>query len=142
MTGNVDSEVAAAGADAVRAGKSGNDRRAEESSQGQNQGPGNSKVPTVSECLASLSQISGMVALKLITPAQANAMRGSLEAILRQHNRSGTRVGATEGNIQNMDLVDLAKRDPQVLNMLETILTDQQIAMVVKATKDGGCGKT
>ena len=142
MSGNVDSEAVTVAPDAVRAGESGNDRRGERSSQGQGQGPGNSKVPTVSECLASLSQIPGMVALKLITPAQANAMRGTLEAILRQHNRSGTRAGQPEGNVQSMDLVDLAKRDPQVLNMLETILTDQQITMVMKATKDGGCGKT
>ena len=142
MSGNIDSETTAVGPAAVRAGESENGGRDEKIAQGQSQSPENSKVQTVGECLASLSQIPGMVALKLITPAQANAMRGTLEAILRQHNRSGSRAGAPDGSVQSTDLVELAQRDPQVLNMLETILTDQQIAMVMKATKDGRCGKT
>jgi hypothetical protein len=110
--------------------------------QDQGGGPRKPPIPDTNACLAALAQIPGMVAFKLLTPAQGNAMRASLEAILRQHNWIATRAGHSEGGIATADLMELAKRDPQVLNMLVPILTEEQIALVMKTTKDGGHGKT
>jgi hypothetical protein len=110
----------------------------------QDQGGGSRKpsIPDPNACLAALAQMPGMVAFKLITPAQSNAMRAPLEAILRQHNWTATRAGQSEGRIANVDLMELARRNPEVLNMLAPVLTEEQITMVMKTTTDGSHGKT
>jgi hypothetical protein len=95
-------------------------------------------VPTVVECLGQLASLPGLVALRMLTPAQSNAIRASLNDILQHHERA--KSSHQRSAIADADILDLMGRDPRILNMLEPLLTDEQIAMFAQQTKgrDGG----
>ena len=65
--------------------------------------------------------LPGLVALGVLKPAQANAIRGTYREILQYHQGSRARAGR-EG-LPTPDVLELARKDPHLLSMLEPILT-------------------
>ena len=88
-------------------------------------------------CLEALTQLPGMVALGYLKPAQANAIRATYSDLLQHHQRAKAREEDRQ-TLPDATLRELARKDPQLLNMLGAILTDEQIEMIMKDTKDGG----
>lgn len=85
-------------------------------------------VPTRDECLQALAEIPGLVAMGLVTPAQANAMRPSYIAIL-QHLNAQPAAGPA---FSNDKLREMLRRDPTLLSVFESLLTDEQIEMLTR----------
>ena len=91
------------------------------------------KIPSREECLFALAHLAGLVALRLIEPSQANAMRGIFEAILREHNFHHGGRGPQLGD----DVVRKISQDnPELIAMLEPLLTDAQIDLLMREKGD------
>jgi hypothetical protein len=82
--------------------------------------------------LRALAQLAGLVALGVLTPAQANSIRASYREILQFHLKSQSR---DPKGLSNADVLELMRKDPRILSMLEPILTEEQVAMVMKGAK-------
>ena len=87
-------------------------------------------VPTTEDCLGALGQLPGLVALKLLKPSEANALRAVYHEILEHQRRTASHDAA--GGLADRDVLDLAREDPRRFAMLEPLLSDEQIAMVAK----------
>jgi hypothetical protein len=97
------------------------------------------KIPTIDECLDALGKLAGAVALGFLSPAQANAIRGSYAEILR-HHRQGR--GREDGrNLADAQVLDLLRRDPTMLSALEPFLSDAQIDLVMRQDTEAGGGQ-
>ena len=86
------------------------------------------KIPSAEDCVAALAQLPGLVALKYISPAQANAARGVYQAILKHYQQA--RAASAQPGIADADLLEIARTHPEILNMLEPLLTDVQMDLV------------
>lgn len=97
------------------------------------------QIPSAEACLRALAQLAGLVALGVLKPAQANSIRASYREILQYHQKSQSRE--ERQGLSNADVLDLVRKDPRILSMLEALLTDEQIAMAMKAVQDGNGGQ-
>jgi hypothetical protein len=97
------------------------------------------RTPTPEECLAALGALPGLVALGLMSTARANSIRGAYAEILRWHGHA--RGQRDEGRLTDDDVLALARSNPEILSMIEPLLTDEQIEMVTggatEQTNDG-----
>ena len=91
----------------------------------------------VDECLSLLTEMCGPIALGTLTPAQANAIRNNLVAIMQMHTRSESpQRGPTLSDATVMEIYNSA---PEVLNSLVSLLTPEQRELIRKAaTKTDG----
>lgn len=86
-------------------------------------------IPSAEACLAALAQLPGLVALKYLTPAEANAVRGVYQAILQHHQKA--RAASIQPGIADADLLEIARANPEILSMLEPLLTDEQMDLIL-----------
>lgn len=102
-----------------------------------------SKQPTVPDaeaCLCALGQLPGLIAMGLVTTAQANAIRGVYNTILQQHHRS--RMGSEQPQLDDVQVTEMLRTNPGMLNMLAPLLTEEQIAAIMEEVKDDDDGQT
>jgi len=107
---------------------------------GYGDGPSSRGIPDADACLIAMAQLPGLVALKVLKPAQANSIRAAYRDILQHHQKNAPRDG--EKRSTDVDVLELARKDPHIFSLLEPILTDEQIKMAMHDAKDGGGGKT
>lgn len=98
-------------------------------SRGRGERPSRRKIPSADECLEMLAKLVGLLALRMITPAQANAMRATYTEILRNHQRNESRGSGNK--VADADLLDVARNNPRMLALLEPFLTSDQIDLVM-----------
>jgi len=96
-------------------------------------------VPDRQACLLRLAQLPGLVALRMLTPSQANVMRGVYRDILQEHRSSQTAGG--QQALPDATVLELARTSPEVVNLLAPLLTDEQVAALMRASKDGCDGQ-
>lgn len=71
----------------------------------------------------------GLIALGMLKPAQANAIRSSYQEILRYHM---AKARQEEKTLSDVDVLGLFHKNPEVFSLLEPLLTEEQVAMVMK----------
>jgi len=98
-----------------------------------------SSIPSPEDCLWALAQIPGLLAMGMLKPAQANAICSSYREILRHHK---DKAKEAESGLASADVMDLLRKNPQMLSLLEPLLTEEQVALVMKAVGSGGDGRT
>jgi hypothetical protein len=96
------------------------------------------RIASAEDCLLALDRLSGAVAMGLLKPAQANAMRASYAEILRYHQKNETR--SDRNGMADADVREIMRKDPTMFSMLAPFLTDEQIDLVMNSAKDGGHG--
>ena len=79
-----------------------------------------------------------MVALGMLSTAQANTIRGSYTAILQHYRQKET--SADRGGVADGALVDMLSRHPELANLLEPLLSAEQIASILAQAKEGSRG--
>ncbi len=115
-----------------------NDRYREERQENEARGPGAKRhVASEEECLAALSRIPALILLGMLTTAKANAMRGSYAAILQHYRQKQI---PTDRGVADDALVDILSRNPEFANMLEPLLSAEQIASILARAKEGSDG--
>jgi hypothetical protein len=92
--------------------------------------PPTNRIPSLAQCLETLAQLSGLVALGMLKPAQANHIRGNLREILQYHYRQLGGSGAAA--VADHNVLELLRQSPELMNLMTPILTDAQVAMVMK----------
>ena len=89
-----------------------------------------SDVPTRQECMRALGRLPGLIALKVISTQQANAIRGTYQTVLNEIHRNASDGGTAA--IADNDVMALLKANPDFLTLVEPLLTEQQVRDVVE----------
>jgi hypothetical protein len=90
-------------------------------------------IPDADACLDALGRLPGLIALGIVKPAQANAMRAIYHEILQHHQRSQQRDDRQ--GLSDADVMDVMQRDPQFLNLLEPLLSQEQVELIMRSTQ-------
>ena len=86
--------------------------------------------PDEEQCLAAIARLAGLVAMGLLTTSKANSIRASFAEILRWHRAAkGSRE---QQRLEDADLIGLLRTNPELLAMLEPLLTEDQIEMLTR----------
>lgn len=109
------------------------------SSGRQRSGAKQRSAPDTDDCLAALGQLPGLIAMGLVTTAQANAIRGVYSTILQQHHR--TRSGRDQAQLADADVMAILRENPSMLSMLAPLLTDEQIAAIMEDSEGAEDGQ-
>jgi hypothetical protein len=91
-------------------------------------------VASEEDCLAALSQIPAMLALGMLTPTKANAMRAVYSSILQHYRQTQARTDGTGGT--NDGLAAILADHPEYASLLEPMLSDEQIARILAQAKE------
>jgi hypothetical protein len=92
-------------------------------------------IPNVDELLGMILDLNGAVMFGLVSTAKGNLMHRNLRAVLDAQMR---RAQGDETVASAEDLVELCRRDPQALNILERFLSDEQIEWLMARIKEAG----
>ena len=98
-----------------------------------NRSPG--QVFDEQQCLENLTKLCGLIAMGVVKPAVGNAIRATLTEILRHHRASGR--GDGQGALSDDIVREMLRRDPAMLNLLEGLLTQEQIDLFMREATDG-----
>src|ERR1700681_3231008 len=72
-----------------------------------------SQIFGVDDCLQGLSQLPGLVALRIVRPAESIAMRSTYAVILHYHQQARSDRAATPTN--DTDVVEMLRTHPELL---------------------------
>jgi hypothetical protein len=108
----------------------GDPNRSERSRERNRKGSG---IPSAEEILAMLLKLNGLVAMRIISTAQATVIQRSLRTILDYQARQAQ--GGQPGLPQEA-LAEICHEDPRILNLLEPFLTDAQVDWLMHGRKD------
>jgi hypothetical protein len=85
------------------------------------------------DCLAMLGQLPSLVTLGILSPAQANSIRGVLGTILAETRES---YSGGSSPLANENLIRILREQSELLNLLEPLLTDEQMSTILKEFTD------
>jgi hypothetical protein len=85
------------------------------------------------QCLRCLTQIAGLVAIGMLTPAQGNSMGASYATILQYHQK--TQSAPVHGPA-TADVMQALRDHPELAAVLEPLLTDEQLEALMKEARD------
>jgi hypothetical protein len=115
--------------------KSGATQGSKSENQSSSNGRSRRRIPTAEELMEKLDALPGLLAMKYITAPQLNAMRGVWQEMLKYHHRSQaapSSAGAVDG-----ELFARWRTDPELMNFLAPMLSEDQLAALMKGTTDG-----
>ncbi len=87
------------------------------------------KIPSREEIYDQVLQLIGLVVMGYTKSSQANVILKGLKMILDGHYRDQHAGGPGE---DQQNLAELCRKDPQLLKMVEGLLTDEQVAWVLE----------
>ena len=90
-------------------------------------------IPSEIDCLRAIAKLSGLVALKVLSPTQTNAIRGNYESLLRYHRQS---QASQSSQISDDRVLAILRESPELLSLLEPLLTEEQIALIGRNVKE------
>lgn len=82
------------------------------------------KTTRVDRWIGGLENLPGLVLTKLVTPAMANSMKGVYATLLQNERQSDS--SSKQPRLDDASLEDAVQANPQLLNVLEPYLTDEQ----------------
>jgi hypothetical protein len=90
-------------------------------------------IPSEEDCLRAIAKLPGLVALKILSPSQANSIRANYESLLRHHYQS---QASRPSQISDDRVLAILCESPELLSLLEPLLTDEQIALIGRNVKE------
>ena len=91
-------------------------------------------VPSVDECLVALGALPKLVALGLLSPAQANSARSTYQVILNHHYKQGATQGSRGAD--KSDLQEALKNSPHLANYFVGLLSDEEIEEILASREE------
>lgn len=104
--------------------------QAEDPRESQGAGKPSRHIPTREECLAALAKLPGLIAMKVLSPGAANAIRASYETLLKEYGKA---PNGPSGHFSDEDVMSMFRSHPEMLSLIESLLTQDQIDMVIKS---------
>ena len=89
-------------------------------------------IPSPEDCLRAIAALPGLVAMRILTPAQSNSIRATYAAILQHHDRA--RHGQS-AQLADDDVLKLWRDQPHLINLLHPILTQAQLDMIMRGAR-------
>jgi hypothetical protein len=86
-----------------------------------------------------LGRIPGLVTLGFLTTSKANAIRGAIAELLRWH--SSSKYGREQRRVDDESLLSMLRTNPELMGLVEPLLTDEQIDLVTGAAAAQGAGE-
>ena len=93
------------------------------------------RIASEQDCLAALSQLPALVTMGLVDIKQANAYKGIYSVILQHYHKKQT--GADRPTLDQPGLADLLRKNPDLANLLEPLLSLDQIEALMRQGDDG-----
>lgn len=90
-------------------------------------------IPDINTILQMLMQLNGLIMLKLVSSQQANLIQRNLRAVLDLHLK---RAREDWLGMPHEGLLELCRKDPSLVNLLDPFLTDEQVARLMKSVTD------
>jgi hypothetical protein len=90
-------------------------------------------ILTPDDCRRMLGQLPSLITLKMISPAQANAITRALQTLLAESRAS---QASGPAKVADENLIALLRVQPDVLEMVEPLLTDEQVDQIMKGVRD------
>jgi len=87
------------------------------------------EIPSVEDCLAAILQVGQLVAMGLLKPPQANAIRASFREVLLFHR---SKAKEAEKGISNVEVLEVLRKDPKLLSLFEPILSQEQVEWILR----------
>lgn len=97
-------------------------------------GRGKPRAASEDDCLAALSQLVPLNMAGMIDVRQTNSFRGVYATILQYYQRK--RGSGAPAGLDQPGLVDILSAHPELANLLEPLLPDEQIANLMSRTRD------
>jgi hypothetical protein len=91
------------------------------------------QMPSPAELVDQLRQVSGLVTLGILGPAKANSVVRCISTSSHIVMRSQT---ATPGAATQPELVEACRKNPKLIGLLESLLTDEQLAELLRQVND------
>jgi hypothetical protein len=101
---------------------------ADRSAGGQHNGYANGP-PNKEDILHKLGQMPGLIAIGVLPPAKANAMKGVYQTIL-SHVDDSRQSGAAR--VADEDLIKILQQQPELLKALQPFLTPEQLDLIIR----------
>jgi len=94
------------------------------------------QMPTLAELVEQMRHVAGLVALGIMTPAQANIALRCISKTCDIVMRCQT---SASGAPNQPGLVEACRQNPKLVHLLEPLLTDDQLTELLRqVTEDGG----
>ncbi|HEV8071938.1 MAG TPA: hypothetical protein VGP76_29760 [Planctomycetaceae bacterium] len=91
------------------------------------------QMPSPAELVDQLQQVSGLVTLGILGPAKANAV---VRCISKSSDIVMRCQTATPGAPNQPELVEACRDNPKLIGLLESLLTDEQLAELLRQVND------
>lgn len=95
-------------------------------------------IPGPDDCLQAFAQVAGLVAMGILKPAQANTILAAYRGIYQHHM---VQAKQAEKGLGNADVLELARKDPKLAELLSPLLTPEQLEMLVRDAEDDADGQ-
>jgi hypothetical protein len=100
------------------------------------EGRAKSRVATEHDCLAALSQLPALMTFGLVDVKLANAFKGIYATILQHYQRKT--ANSEKPTLDRPGLLDMLRKHPDLANMLEPMLSKEQIEALMQQGQDRG----
>jgi hypothetical protein len=90
-------------------------------------------IPSREDCLKAMGAMPGLVGMRILKPAQANSIRAIYDSILDQHDR--VRPGQS-APLADDDLLQLWRDQPHLIDLLEPLLSQEQLEMIMRKVRN------
>jgi hypothetical protein len=91
------------------------------------------QMPDPAELVEQLRNVAGLVTIGILAPAKANVVVRCISKSSDIVMRSQT---ATPGGPNQPELVEACRENPNLISLLETLLTDEQLAELLRQVND------
>lgn len=106
-------------------------RQSQNRNRSRGRNAGHRPLPTVEELIHTLNSLPKLIALGILQPAQANAIRSMIDSMLRALNSGNGRADSGRGPILPIDrLRELLDVHPEFADLLEPLLGDDVLAQL------------
>lgn len=93
----------------------------------------NRKLPTTEEILQMLLHLNGLVTIKMLSTSEATVIQRNLRTILDVQLK---RTQGGQDGLPQEALAELCRADPHILDLLEPLLSDEQVQWLMGSDTD------
>ncbi len=104
------------------------DGQRDKRSNSQEAGDDDLGVPSREKCKRAIGSLPGLVAMKVLTPSQSNAIRAAYETLLKEHDKSQY---GQQAQLSDEDVMNIYRMEPKLVSLIEPLLTTDQVNMVM-----------
>jgi hypothetical protein len=92
------------------------------------------KILTKRECLSGLSQLPGLLTMKLINATQANAIARVYSILLQHEKDEASRTN--QAGLSEPALIETLRKNPELVNQIAQLLTPEQFAYLERQIQE------